>query len=182
MAYTLYWMQCGGCGGDTMSLLNAESPDFAALIASLDIDLLWHPSMSNGSYRTHSELVEQMLSGKQRLDILCVEGSVIRGPSGTGMFETMEGKPKKDLLAAMAARACYVVAVGTCASYGGVSIGGDAALCQRGAGRPVALPAQGTLSRSKGWDYPQAVRRADLRGFHAISLNLQHWASMALAA
>ena len=49
MSSTLYWLQCGGCGGDTMSLLNAESPDLAEVLSLLDVEVLWHPSMSNGS-------------------------------------------------------------------------------------------------------------------------------------
>jgi Ni,Fe-hydrogenase I small subunit len=28
MSLTLYWMHCGGCGGDTHAFINAQSPDF----------------------------------------------------------------------------------------------------------------------------------------------------------
>ncbi|MCP4600323.1 MAG: NADH:ubiquinone oxidoreductase [Proteobacteria bacterium] len=104
-----------------MSLLSAESPDLMEFLAGLDVEVLWHPSLSNGSPREHSDLRERLLSGEQPLDILCIEGAVIRGPMGTGMFETYEGKPKKDLVMGLAERAAYVVAVGTCASFGGIS-------------------------------------------------------------
>ncbi|MEJ2655622.1 MAG: NADH:ubiquinone oxidoreductase [Desulfobacterales bacterium] len=121
MPSTLYWMQCGGCCGDTHALINAHSPDFFELLDLLDIQLLWHPSLSNGSANEHHELIERMLSCEQQIDILCVEGAVIRGPSGTGMFETMEGRPKKNVLSGLCARAKFVIAVGTCACFGGIS-------------------------------------------------------------
>lgn len=121
MSLTLYWMHCGGCGGDTHALLNAHSPDFPELLESLDIQLLWQPSLSNITAKEHHDLVDKMLSGEQQLDILCVEGAVVRGPSGTGMFEAIEGRPKKNILAGLCNKAKYVVAVGTCASFGGIS-------------------------------------------------------------
>ncbi|MBI4494550.1 MAG: NADH:ubiquinone oxidoreductase [Chloroflexi bacterium] len=122
---SLYWLQCGGCGGDTMSLLGIESPDLAEMLDLLDVELLWHPSLSNGSPGEHRALVERLLSGEQQLDVLCVEGAIIRGPGGTGMYDTMFGRPKKDLVAGLARRAGVVVAVGTCAAFGGISGDGE---------------------------------------------------------
>lgn len=128
MTRTLYWLQCGGCGGDTFSLLNAESPDFLELLELSDTQVLWHPSLSNLSPGEHGDMIEQILSGCQPLDFLCVEGAVLRGPSGTGMFDTFNGKPKKDLVHDLAGRARFVLAVGTCVSFGGIaarsSVGG----------------------------------------------------------
>ena len=48
MSSNVYWLQCGGCGGDTWSLFNAESPNVVELFNALDINLLWHPSISIG--------------------------------------------------------------------------------------------------------------------------------------
>ena len=129
MTATLYWLQGGGCGGDTWSLLNAQSPDIVELLAMLDVEVLWHPSMSNGSVAEHHDLRERMLSGEQALDVLCIEGAIIRGPNDTGMFDVIDGRPKKDLLADLAARARFVLAVGTCASYGGIGADGEVEAC-----------------------------------------------------
>ena len=109
MSTTLYWLQCGGCGGDTMSFLNAESPDIVELLNLLDIEVLWHPSLSNNSLLEQREISERLLSGEQKLDILCIEGSIIRGPNGTGMYDLRDGKPKKDLVASLAKQAQFVV-------------------------------------------------------------------------
>ncbi len=125
MRRTLYWLQCGGCGADSMALLSLEAPDLAELLRLLDIDLLWHPSLSNDSPKRHRERLDAILGGDQRLDVLCVEGAIIRGPGGTGMYNTFDGRPKKDLAAALAKRAHLVIAVGTCASFGGVGSDGD---------------------------------------------------------
>ena len=124
MPLNLYWLQTGGCGGDTMSLLNAESPNLLETLKLLDINVLWHPSLSNTGIKDIESVLDHLVSGNQTLDILCVEGAVIRGPGGTGMYDTFKGRPKKDLIASLAKRAAYVVAVGTCASYGGIGADG----------------------------------------------------------
>lgn len=123
---SLYWMQCGGCGGDTMSFLNLDSPDLVELFETLGIELLWHPSLSNLSPKAQNELTESLLQGELPLDILVVEGSIIRGPASTGMFDTRNGHPKKDLVAALAGKARHVVAAGTCASFGGFGTDSEA--------------------------------------------------------
>lgn len=125
MATTLYWLQGGSCGGDTHSFLNAETPDVVELFAFLGIQTLWHPSLSNGGPAEHRRIVDAILSEVQPLDVLCVEGSIIRGPGGTGMYDRMNGAPKKDLAGALARKARYVVAVGTCASFGGIGAEGE---------------------------------------------------------
>ncbi|MCG6908994.1 MAG: NADH:ubiquinone oxidoreductase [Deltaproteobacteria bacterium] len=119
MQKTLFWLQCGGCGGDTWSMFNIESPNLSELLASLDIEVLWHPAISVKSRADQRQLVSDLLAGRQRLDFLCIEGAIIRGPRGTGSYDLVNGKPKKDLVAALARQARYVVAVGTCASFGG---------------------------------------------------------------
>jgi len=123
---TIYWLQCGACGGDSFALLDIDSPNVIELFAYLGIEVLWHPSLSAPRPAERRELIAALLAGEQQLDVLCIEGSVIRGPGGTGMFDTIEaGKPKKDLVAALAQRAQHVVAVGTCASFGGIGTGGE---------------------------------------------------------
>ena len=129
MSQTLYWMHCGGCDGDTMSLLSAESPDLVEVLATLDIDVLWHPSLSALRPAEHDDLLERLLDGDQPLDFLCLEGAVLRGPAGTGVFDTRDGKPKKDIFAGLARHARYVLAVGTCASFGGVGSDGPIEAC-----------------------------------------------------
>lgn len=119
---SLYWLQMGGCGGDSISFLNAEKPDFVRLLKELKVDLLWHPSLSTQGPATRERLVDDLLARRRPLDILCVEGAVIRGPVRTGMYDAPGGNPKKDLAVALARRARHVVALGTCASFGGFGV------------------------------------------------------------
>jgi len=117
---TAYWLQGGGCGGDTMSFLSSEFPNVLELFRALDIELLWHPSLSNLSPAEQKTLRDDIVDGSRPLDLLIVEGAVICGPAGTGMFDTRNGRPKKELIHALAQQAQVVVAIGTCASFGGI--------------------------------------------------------------
>ena len=116
---SLYWIQCGGCGADTMSFLNAQSPDLVELFDTLGVELLWHPSLCTASPHAHTALVERLLSGEQPLDILVVDGAINRGTVRTGIFDAHHGHPKKDLVATLDSQARHVVAVGTRAAFGG---------------------------------------------------------------
>jgi Ni,Fe-hydrogenase I small subunit len=125
MPKTLFWLQCGGCGGDTMALLNVESPHLLEVLAQLDVEVLWHPSHSNLNPGEYRQLLDDLLAGARPLDILVVEGAIIRGPGGTGMYDVYRNRPKKDLVAGLARRAQFVVAAGTCASFGGIGSEGE---------------------------------------------------------
>lgn len=120
MAITLYWIQGGSCGGDTWSLFNADTPDLIQFIDSYEIDVLWHQALWMSGPDELEALNQRIISGEQPLDILCLEGAVINGPNGTGRFDMHPSGPKKDLIKALALRAKFVVAVGTCASFGGI--------------------------------------------------------------
>ncbi len=115
----LYWLQSGGCSGDTMSMLNYEGNIFK-LFENLNINILWHPSLSAIDSNTHDKLLQDILDEKIALDILCIEGNVVLGPNNTGLFDTFRGKPKKELIKKLSYKASYVIAVGTCASFGGI--------------------------------------------------------------
>jgi len=124
---TVLWLQSGGCGGCSMSLLCADTADFHVQLRSAGIELLWHPSLSLASGGEVLGLLERILAGQQRLDLLCLEGALLRGPGGTGRFHVMAGTglPMTDWVRRLAARAGQVMAVGSCAAWGGVSALGD---------------------------------------------------------
>jgi len=82
---TLLWIQTGACGGDSLAVLSAVSPSLEQLLSSHGIDLLWHPSLSHRPMRHYDGILERILAGEQPLDILCVEGSIVTAPRGTGL-------------------------------------------------------------------------------------------------
>jgi uptake hydrogenase small subunit len=122
----ILWLQSGGCGGCTLSLLGAESPGLTGLLEGAGLEWLWHPSLSEASGDEVLRLLMSLESGDVPLDILCVEGAPLRGPNGTGRFHLLSGtdRPMTDWVMALAARARFVAAVGSCAAFGGVSAAG----------------------------------------------------------
>ncbi|MDO9284612.1 MAG: HupU protein [Aquabacterium sp.] len=117
------WLQSGGCGGCSMSLLCADTADFPGQLQANGLELLWHPSLSLASGREFIDLLEDCLAGRQRLDILCVEGALLRGPNGSGRFHILAGtgRPMTEWVQRLAGVATHVVAVGSCAAWGGIS-------------------------------------------------------------
>ncbi len=124
---SLLWLQSGGCGGCSMSLLNAESPDLYRTLELAGIELLWHPSLSERSADEFTALLQDIVNGHRTLDILCLEGSVMQGPNGSGRFHMLAGtgRPMMDWIRDLAKHARFTVAVGTCAAFGGITAAGD---------------------------------------------------------
>lgn len=120
------WLQAAGCGGCTMSLLCAETPGALDLLTDAGIDLIWHPALSLATGAEVLPLLTAIAEGRESIDILCVEGAIARGPNGTGRFQMMSGtgRPLMSWVQDIAPRARHVVAVGTCAAYGGVTAAG----------------------------------------------------------
>lgn len=120
------WLQSAGCGGCTMSLLCAEAPNLLDLLGDAGITLLWHPALSRETGGEVAALLDRILAGEVALDVLCVEGSVALGPKGTGRYHILSGTgiPMLDWVRRLAAVAGHVVAVGTCATFGGVTTAG----------------------------------------------------------
>lgn len=153
-SFNILWLQSGGCGGCTMSLLCAEAPDLITTFAAAGIHMLWHPSLSEETGAEALAILEQVRSGAVRLDALCVEGALLRGPNGTGRFHMLAGtgRPTIDWARELAGLAEHVVAVGTCAAYGGITAAGsnpaDACGLQYDGRRPGGALGAGFRSRS----------------------------------
>lgn len=115
----LLWVQAMCCGGETVSLLNADQPDVLTFLRSAGIRLLWHPSLSNTSVAETRAIFEECAAGAATVDVLVVEGAVdAKRPSAPGFFPD-EGKRLSEWIRELSQRAGYTLAIGTCASYGG---------------------------------------------------------------
>lgn len=125
--FQVLWLQSGGCGGCSMSLLCADTGDFTGMLEGAGIELLWHPSLSLASGGEMLDILARCLDGRQPLDALCIEGALLRGPGGTGAFHMLAGTGVAmiDWVRRLAAEARHVVAVGSCAAWGGITAGGD---------------------------------------------------------
>jgi len=122
----MLWLQSGGCGGCTLSMMCAESPELFTSFEAAGIHVLWHPSLSEASGNAVTQTLEAIINDEVKLDILCLEGAVVRGPNNTGKFHMMAGtsEPMMHWIKKLSLKADYVIAVGTCAAYGGITSGG----------------------------------------------------------
>lgn len=113
-----------GCGGDTISLLNAEEPDLLTALEMLEINVAWHPSLSLEKGDDVKQICADFASGKRTLDFFIVEGAVPTGPDGSGRIYEFLDRPFIDWVRDLASVAEYTIAIGTCATSGGLPSAG----------------------------------------------------------
>lgn len=102
------WFQAITCNGNTHSLLCANPSRLELFLNSFD--LIYHPSLT-----THTNLLD-IIDSEEKIDFLLVEGAI---PDNSDFF-SISNKPVKELLNKLVLKSTYIVAVGSCASYGGV--------------------------------------------------------------
>ena len=106
----LVWMQGQSDTGCTISLLQGRNPDIYEAIMNLSLDISFHPTIMSA----HGERAMSALNIEP--DVLVIEGS-IPGPE----FSTVGERPVIELVKELAGKTKKaVVAVGTCAAYGGI--------------------------------------------------------------
>ena len=117
------WLQSGGCGGCTQSLLCHEPRPLFDELRDAGIEFVWHPALSLESGDEALDILTDCAEGRREFDVLCIEGAMLRGPNGTGRFHLMagSGRPLTEWVERLVARARYVLAVGSCTAYGGFS-------------------------------------------------------------
>jgi hydrogenase small subunit len=116
----LLWLQGGACSGNTMSFLNAEEPSACDLVTDFGINILWHPSLGMELGDELKRLLNDCVSGAKPLDIFVFEGTVVNAPGGTGEWNRFAGKPMKEWVRLLSGVAQFVVAIGDCATWGGI--------------------------------------------------------------
>ncbi|WP_338065400.1 hydrogenase [Acidithiobacillus ferridurans] len=114
------WLQGGACSGNTMSFLNAEEPSACDLVSDFGINVLWHPSLGMDMGDNLQKLLRDCVSGAIPLDIFVFEGTVVNAPNGTGTWNRFAGRPMKDWVKELSGVAQFVVALGDCATWGGI--------------------------------------------------------------
>jgi uptake hydrogenase small subunit len=125
--FNVLWLQGASCGGCTMAALDHGHSGWFAELKRFGIELIWHPSLSEATGDEAAGIFQRVASGAYRLDALVLEGSVLRGPNGTGRFNMLGGTGRSMLhwVQRLAPRADYVVAAGSCAAFGGVPMAGN---------------------------------------------------------
>ena len=110
----LHFMECTGC---TESLLRASHPSLSRLILEL-ISLEYHETLMAGAGKQAEESLEEALHKYKGKFVCVVEGAV--STKDGGIYCQIGGKPAIEILKEVAPKAAAVIALGTCASFGGV--------------------------------------------------------------
>ena len=110
----LHFMECTGC---TESLLRASHPPRARLILEL-ISLEYHETLMAGAGKQAEEALQNALK-KYRGKFICVVEGAVSTKDG-GIYCQIGGRPALEILKEVGGQAGAVIAIGTCASFGGV--------------------------------------------------------------
>ena len=118
---SVIWIQAQSCSGCSVSLLNSTSPDIASVLTE-HISLNFHQTLMGGMGDTAISVLEDTLQKNRKDYILIVEGSI---PTKSEEFCTLGQKNGKhygvrEWIEKLAENAMGVIAVGTCATYGGI--------------------------------------------------------------
>jgi hydrogenase small subunit len=108
-------MECTGC---TETLLRTTEPDLAELLLEL-ISLDYHETLAAAAGHQAEAILEKTLERHSGKYVLVVEGAVPLADGG--IYCKIGGRTASDLLERTAAHAAAIVAVGSCASFGGIA-------------------------------------------------------------
>jgi hydrogenase small subunit len=116
----LIWLELTGCSGNIISLLDGSDPNFKTLATQM-VNLVY----DNSLMAAEGEAAMEKLFGVIGRDyILAVEGAVATKNNGSyNVIGRWRGRPVTalDAVKKLGEKAAYVIAVGTCASSGGIS-------------------------------------------------------------
>jgi len=110
----LIWMQGQGCTGCSESLLSSFNPGPEQILLDV-LSVRYHPTLMAAAGEEAVQSLEQCLNEGNYL--LVLEGSI---PTADPRFCMVEGKPFIEQFKKMASKAEAVIAVGSCACFGGI--------------------------------------------------------------
>jgi len=114
---SVIWLHFQDCTGCTETLLRTSKPDLAELILHL-VSLDYHETvMAAAGHQAEAALADAMRENAGKY-VLVVEGSI--PTRDQGVYMKLAGRPALDVLRDVSAGAAAVIAMGSCASWGGL--------------------------------------------------------------
>ncbi|MEJ2148791.1 MAG: hydrogenase small subunit [Chloroflexota bacterium] len=110
------WLEFQDCAGCTESISRSQNPTLEKLVLN-DITIEYHETLMAAAGYQAEEAKQAAMETYKGQYILVVEGSI---PLANGGYCTIGGRAADDILREAAANAFAVVAVGNCASFGGI--------------------------------------------------------------
>lgn len=105
---TVVWFQAITCNGNTHSLLSANASRLELFFDSFN--LIYHPSL------TIEKTLDDILTQNEKIDFLLIEGAISKNEK----FFSVSNDSTFNLLNKLALKAKHIIAVGSCASNGGM--------------------------------------------------------------
>lgn len=144
------WIQAQSCSGCSVSLINKMNPDIVPVITEY-ISLNFHQTIMGGTGHVAVNVLEDAVK-KQRKDyVLIVEGSIPTKDASFCTIGEVNGKhvPARKWIEDLGRNAVAVVAIGTCATGGGVAGALPQAGSQRGINPTGAVPLDQIITDKK---------------------------------
>lgn len=114
---TLVWLEFQDCAGNTESLLRASRPTVAEIVLdTLSVD--YHETIMAAAGHQAEEALAGVVKNKPGQYLVVVEGSIPTGANGA--YCTIGGRSALQIAREVCGGAAAVIAIGTCAAFGGL--------------------------------------------------------------
>ncbi len=114
---SVIWLHFQDCTGCTETLLRTSAPDVAHLILDV-ISLDYHETLMAASGAQAEAALRTAIADNAGKYVLVVEGAI--PTRDNGVYMQLGGKPAVQVIRDVASKAAAVIAIGSCASWGGV--------------------------------------------------------------
>jgi hydrogenase small subunit len=119
---SVIWLSFQDCTGCSETLLRPSKPDLWEVILNV-ISLDYHETLMAGSGAQAEKCLEDALHANDGQFVLVVEGSIPEKDSG--VYMKIAGRPAVQMLKDIAPRSAAIIAIGSCASWGGIPSAGE---------------------------------------------------------
>ena len=114
---SIIWLEFQDCAGNTESFLRASKPSAAEVVLDL-LSVDYHETIMAAAGHRAEEAKEAIVKEKKGQYIAVVEGSIPTGENGA--YCTIGGRSAEDIAREVCGNALATIAVGTCATFGGI--------------------------------------------------------------
>jgi hydrogenase small subunit len=114
---SVIWLHFQDCTGCTETLLRTSAPDAAHLILDI-ISLDYHETLMAASGAQAEAALRQAMNDNAGKYVLVIEGAI--PTRDDGVYMQLAGRPAVQVLKEAASNAAAIIAIGSCASWGGV--------------------------------------------------------------
>ncbi len=115
---TLVWLEFQSCTGDTEALLRSANPTVAEIILDI-LSVDYHETIMAAAGHQAEEALDKTIAAYKGKYICVIEGSIPMKDGG--VYGSTGGKSHLDRARQVCGGALATIAVGTCASYGGIA-------------------------------------------------------------